>query len=254
MLDLRDWREQVDEFSEAPDQGLAEALRVVIGVMAHWIMVATQQAHPDMDREPGPPENPYPASTPRLFETGGPYDQAYLSAVKWGPGHKPVSRDHRRITAELGSMYRDHPEQWRFGVDRFDHAVAHRQRTSDLPNDWVCVCWPHTAPMRGVPSGSIIVADGAAPGRAGDRPAYIQYPDQALDLLPSRRNDPGWSFGYGGGSPGRLCSAITDLIQRDDKVRRDDIPKTWIDDAVHHSDPHQLNIPVDDIRRRIKHS
>lgn len=256
MLDLRDWREQVDEFAEAPDRDLAEALSVVIGVMAHWIGVArhTQPADTDAELKPGPPEDPYPGSTPRLFTTGGDYDRRYLSTITWESGHEPVNREHRRIAAELGSMYRDHPEQWRFGVDRFDHAVAHREPTDDLRDDWLAVCWPHTTPQRLVLDGAIIVADGAGPGRAGARPAYIQYPDQALDLLPSRRNDPGWSFGYGGGSPGRLCSAITDLIQRVDKVRRDDIPESWIDDAVHHSDPAQLNIAVDDIRRRIKHS
>lgn len=74
-----------------------------------------------------------------------------------------------------------------------------------------------------------------------------------LDLLPSdvRYQDSGWSFGYPGGSPGRLGTTITSLIRHVDQVSYASLPTRWIEDAGGHSNPHHLNIQVDDIRRRI---
>lgn len=52
-------------------------------------------------------------------------------------------------------------------------------------------------------------------------------------------------------TPGRLGTTITSLIRHVDQVSYASLPTRWIEDAGGHSNPHHLNIQVDDIRRRI---
>jgi hypothetical protein len=78
---------------------------------------------------------------------------------------------------------------------------------------------------------------------------YIELPEGQLDLLPAHPAPflDGWNFGYDGGGPFALVTAI-ELV---DGVEAERLPSAWIGDQVNHADQGRLRIGVAELRRRI---
>jgi len=112
------------------------------------------------------------------------------------------------------------------------------------------VDWPHSPPRDGIPNGAHIVSGG---DEAGDRPAYLELPNRTIDLLP---RPPGsldqWNFGYSGGGPGALATAICRTFELADCIDHDRLPIAWVEHQVSHCDRQLLRIPVTEIRSRYR--
>lgn len=111
--------------------------------------------------------------------------------------------------------------------------------------------WPTLPPSPAkLPEATAILAD----GDAGDRPVYLEHPGGRLEPMPrvGRAQGAGWNFGYCGGSPSLLVSAIVELIARSEGIDRDAVPRDWIDDQVRRASLGSLHIDIDDIRRRTR--
>lgn len=240
---LRDWSTALDPYTEHPEEPLCAAVATAERVLADYL----HKLDPD-----GFARTDYPDATPRLYEvvSSGRWDRAYLNSVHWeDPGDTPV---RRRLDEQLHGLVRGEgrgTEPIRYGRDAGGRLVAHYRGEEHRPrSELMAIEWPLRPPVEPVPAGTRIVAD----GESGDRPAYLVEPDGRINPLPAnpRALHAPWNFGYSGGGPGALASAIARMFAETDGIDSDQMPRRWIDDQVDHADQQELNIDVDQLRRR----
>jgi hypothetical protein len=240
---LRDWSAEVDTYADQPDEQLHAAVATAEEVLTFYLHRLDPDGFARID---------HPHTVPRLYDVAvhGRWDRAYLESVRWeDPGDTPsrrrVAKDlHFLVRAEDGAI-----ESISYGHDAGGRLVAHypghkRQHKSEL----MVIEWPLRPPFEPIPAGTRIVADGAP----GDRPVYLVEPDGRISPLPGNPHafSDQWNFGYSGGGPGALASAIERLFAEVDRIEPDQMPGRWIEDQVDHADRKELNIDVDQLRRR----
>jgi predicted DNA-binding transcriptional regulator AlpA len=232
--ELRTWLIDCGEYGDKPEPSVHQAVEWAAGSLAYWLNVA----------DPTFRESDHPDSAPRSFDVVGECDRHYLASVRWNATTRD-SPTHRELRAKFSS---DVQSRLEFGLDPWLRLVA-RDTGNERSRKRFAVDWP-LRPPGSIPDEALIVADGGL----GSRPVYIQLPDGKLDPLP-RQPDPianDWNFGYGGGGPGSLESAILRTIHLADGVPIEDLPHAWVDDQVCHSDKAHLRISVRDLRRRVR--
>lgn len=239
LLDqLRRWSREVDAYSDQPDEELHAALERAARLLAFYIGVYDKAFQ----------ENDHPDSTARLYEVVGQWDRAYLDQLA-DAELTAHPRSHRVLAETLRRQITD-PALLRWGTDPAGRLVAHYPGDPDQAwSELYAVEWPLRPPAEPIPAGTRIVAD----GERGDRPAYLAYPDGRVEPLPADPRDilTGWNFGYSGGGPGALETAITSAFARADGLERDTMPRAWINDQVEYAtNGDTLEIAVDELRRR----
>lgn len=235
---LRSWSEEVDAYSDEPDETLHRALERAARLLAFYLGVYDRQFRAD----------DHPDTHARYYEVVGEWDRAYLAQL--ADADLTEHRRSHRVLAELLRRQIADPAVLRWGVDPAGRLVAHYPGDPDRTwSELYAVEWPLRPPAEPIPVGTRIVADG---GR-GDRPAYLAYPDGHVEPLPAAPHDllSGWNFGYSGGGPGALERAITSTFSRADGIEHDEMPGAWIDDQVEYAaEGESLEIAVDELRRR----
>lgn len=238
LAQLRRWSQDVDAYSDEPDEALHTALERAARLLAFYLGVYDETFR----------EADHPDSTPRFYEVVGQWDRAYLDQLAEAEltEHR---RSHRVLAETLRRQIAD-PALLRWGTDPAGRLVAHYPGDPDQAwSELYAVEWPLRPPAEPIPAGTRIVADG---GR-GDRPAYLAYPDGCVEPLPAEPHDvlTRWNFGYSGGGPGALANAITSAFARADGIERDEMPRAWINDQVEYAtNGETLDIAVDELRRR----
>lgn len=228
LRDLRLWLEDVDEYGDHADPGLAEAVEQATQIVEHWLRVADERALA---------ADVHPTHIPRRFRVAGECDRRYLESIAWKT--TPVETREARLLLE-----HIHGDDLRYGLDHDGRLVI------DSPVQEVFVVhWPVVAPARPYPVGSFIVADGAI----GSRPVYVEEPDGRLRALPRQPSmiATDWNFGYSGSGPGSLVEAIMRTFAQTEAVDRQHLPYTWLDDQVCYADEDSLRISIDQLRKRI---
>jgi len=228
LRDLRLWLEDVDEYGDHADTGLAEAVEQATQIVEHWLRVADERALA---------ADVYPTHIPRRFRVAGECDRRYLGSITWKSA--PVETRAARLLRE-----HIHGDDLRYGFD------VDGQLIIDSPEQEAFVAhWPIVTPENPYPAGSFIIADGAI----GSRPVYVEEPDGTLRALPRQPSmiATDWNFGYSGSGPGSLVEAIMRTFAQTEGVDRQHLPYAWLDDQIRHSDEDSLRISVDHLRKRI---
>jgi len=241
---VRHWRDNVDEFSDAPNPTLFDALDIIEGSLSGRV----HYLDPDFAASDGPESQPRGP-----FQVYGPHTRAYLDSVHWVPDRTP---DRRQRRLERLVSYRSSTDI-RYGLDPAGRLVV--TGTDEYAQDrshpqFFAVEWPCKPPATGLSATAHIVGDLAT---SGDQPAYI-LDDGSIDLLPQSQHNAhsGWNWGYGGGSPGALASAIFDCVAAADGLpdagdwSKHDQARRWISDQIDHADERNLDVSVREIRKR----
>lgn len=228
LRDLHLWLDDVDKYGDHPAEDLEHAVRRAIEVVRHWLKIADFDAVEAII---------HPTHAARIFGVVGDCDRKYLQAVRWRPAAMQV-RGERAIVGELDA------DDLRYGTDVDNNVVVHSPSRATFG-----VYWPIVVPAQPYPAGSFIVAD----GEEGSRPVYVETPDGTLRPLPSLPAMGGseWNFGYSGGGPSTLTSAIERTVALTESAERSTIPHAWIDDQVCYSSEDSLRISVDELRKRL---
>ena len=268
VVQLGSWSIEVDEFAgSGHDPDLYEALRTTQEIVdGRLVEIRNRQwweqrrAFGQIHAEEGPPDrwhntDFWPDATPRVLEVVGSADKAYLDSLAWDSADaRTETRTHRLLKDALAGYTGG---EIRFGTDHSGRLVAYKkvvdyQLGTGRWNGLVAVEWPHRPPRLGFPLDSELVAD----GEAGDRPVYIRYSDGRLDLLPIAPADrfefrgrrgylDQWNFGYGGGGPGSLESAIRRAVEMTLNLPDGAMPYEAIENLVENpKQKDELRIPV----------
>lgn len=241
LLDqLRRWSCEVDAYSDQHDEELHAAIERAARLLAFYLGVYDKAFQ----------ENDHPDNTARFYEVVGQWDRAYLAQLA-DADLTEHPRSHRVLAERLRRQITD-PALLRWGTDPAGRLVAHYLGDPDQPwSELYAVEWPLRPPAEPIPAGTHIVAD----GERGDRPAYLAYPGGRVEPLPAEPSNVlgGWNFGYSGGGPGALESAIISAFVRADGVERDAMPRAWINDQVEYAtNGDTLKVAVDELRRRYR--
>jgi len=147
----------------------------------------------------------------------GEADRSYLQNVEWSPARVTWGERYETLMAKARrQLPSQRPEQGlqatMWGCDQYGRIVILAQQTYQRRPGYF-VEWPSSLPEAPYPDDACIVGNDVLSERLGERPAYVRYPDGALDLLPvmpSRRivGVPPFKWGYRGTGPDCLASAI----------------------------------------------
>lgn len=274
-VQLGNWTTEVDQYAgPAHNPDLYEAIITTMRIVNERLTELRNRLQYEQMRSPthaqlvsgkwSPPDrwhntDFWPDSTPRMLEVVGPADQAYLDSLAWESAETRTTTRTHRLLAEVLEDYNPGPTTYeiRFGTDHFGRLVAYQKVVPYQVGDgrWhglYVVEWPHQPPRLGFPPDAVLVAD----GESGDRPVYLRYSDGRLDLLPIEpanrfefRGRRGyldqWNFGYSGGGPGALESAIRRAVEMSLNLPDGAVPYGYVENLVDHpSQKDSLLIPV----------
>jgi|GEM_PF-2873811 len=235
LVELRDWIESVDRYSDTPNTTVFHHLEQVLSAVT-WLIhdpANTTSVPTDFVESYIPEHNPT-----QVFRAAGKWDERFLGAIE----EHPEYADRRE-----GRMLREQliPKTLRYGRAPGGHIVAWGEL--DVENSWIDmgVIWP-TEP-KPFPEHASIVASGGN----GDRPVYVAIGNTIVDLLSRSSQFNGWNFGYGGGGPGQLEHDIIRQLAAHTELPRERMPQAWIEDQVEHSSEDTLDIRIEDAIRRI---
>lgn len=248
---LRNWQEQTDSYAEHPNTRLGMALDYVARLCGRYTEVDSFQPSQSIEEYEERDRRrarflAYPRWSTAFYVLSGVHDFGYRRT--WTPDYAPNGREFRILRQKIESavFIQSNVDDWKFCRDRDGRLVAHVDAHDK--QYWTCL-WPIDPPTS-LPDNAKIVANDGAWGTA----AYIAYDDGTLSLLPKTgdRCEDGWGFGYDGGGPGHLAAAILEVYGIARNVPFAELPRSWVYDAVSHSDHDQLCIGVSQITRRIR--
>jgi hypothetical protein len=165
--------------------------------------------------------NDPPHQLSRILYVAGEADRSYLQNVAWDPagvglGRNPAGvawKRYEMLTAKArGQSFGQGLQDAMWGYDQFGRMVILVQETyRGRPGYFVE--WPSSLPEAPFPDDAHIVGNDVVDvTELGERPVYVRYPSGAIDLLPVIPGRiwevPPFKWGYPGGSPDRLSSAI----------------------------------------------
>lgn len=225
---LLEYRQTHDEHSTAPDPNIIS--RVDRAMSA----VATLRTYTHPDHEPPKIRDPHADVT---ADVAGVWDSQYLAACTWDD-QRLTTRQRAILTHGWGSW----PEyRTRTGLGPDGTPVAEITHI-DGPQTvhLMRLLWP-TEPLTAEDLAEDLVL--AADGTTGDRPVYLTRSEVIVGLLPRSRPLAQWNFGYGGGGPGALAAAITDLLENAGTTVTD-YQRGLIDLEVRTSPQNRLHLPL----------
>lgn len=256
---LRQWIEDVDRYADEPDPQLEAAVRVAMGLLAFYVDTVLTEQRREAGDDALVPDHFYPRAEMRTFRVDGPDGRSYVATLTAAGPTAMQSREARLLTEQVREQESTLPAHRapRYGHDQAGRLVAVLDVRMDRwdqqgQEDWTfaTTLWPHEAPRRGLPDDAELVADGGK----GDRAVYVRYASGEMDLLPSRPGRTGdeWNFGYSGGGPTYLESAICRAYALTRRVPLAQVPRRWIEDAVDHSSEDHFSMRIGEITRRVK--
>lgn len=239
---LQQWLDEVDQWSDNPDERLSRAVQLALGAARS----RDRSAQPDRSEESETIDE-FILTAVHLQHAS--WDQDYLDRITWQAAdptndmNLPLRERRlvRRLRARAGQFYDDRDSE--FGRDFMGNWVL-RYSYGDQDHGYTpcIIAWPTTYDGFPLPQGVEIVAV----GESGDLPVYLARHGGLIGLLPRSSDFSAWNFGYGGGGPGNLERDIQRFL-RDDGFRVDETVIRRILVAVEQSTQDDLAISVDSL-------